>query len=192
MPPTLIRLPALACLAALALASCAPPPARYVVPPAPVAEARIAIPYASVAVRQVSLPTYAASEEIHVLTPEGAVKSSPGLLWADDPIRAMTQDIARDIGRMTRVRVAAEPWPFGGRAEAVVEIRISDMLAVMGGPFRLRGQYFVAPDTGRRDRGASFDIAIPLPAEAGPAEIAAARGQAVRDLARQIVREGLR
>jgi len=43
-----------------------------------------------------------------------------------------------------------------------------------------------------RDRALNFAISVPLAPEAGPAQIAAARGQAVAQLADFIAREGLR
>lgn len=179
-------------VAVLALSGCAGNPSRFIVPPAPVKTTRIAIAYGTVAVRDVSLPTYAASEEIHILGPDGALKSSPLVLWADDPVRAMTGDVARSIGRMTGARVAAEPWPFAERAQAVLEIRVAEMLATDSGQFRLSGQYFVAPDMGGRPRAGAFDVTVPLAAEGGPAAIAAARGQAMREMSEIIVRKGLR
>jgi len=182
----------LALIALAALAGCAGSASRFVVPPAPVDQARIPISYGTVVIRNVSLPTYAESEEIHMRGADGALTSSQTLLWADDPVRAVTQDVARYLAQMTGARIAAEPWPFAERAQASVEIRVADMLAEEAGPFRLTGQYFVAPDIGGRDRADGFDLTIPMPVDGGPAAIAAARGQAVRDLARIIARDGLR
>lgn len=178
-------------LAAL-LAACSASPARVTVPEAPVAGPRVASIHGTVAVREVALPSYAASEEIHVRGPDGALAAAPGVLWADDPTRAITGDLARYLGRMTGAVVAAEPWPFFDRADATLEVRVADMLAEADGQFRLSGQFFVAPERGRRTRSGSFDIAAPIADPGDPAAIAAARGQAVRDLAALIAREGLR
>lgn len=183
--------PALFALAAL-LAGCSGTSARYAVPDAPVSETRVAVRYGAVAIREVSLPTYASSEEIYRRGPEGALVSSPDVLWADDPVREMTGDLARYLGRITRATVAAEPWPFFERADATVEVRVADMLAEADGRFRLTGQYFVAPDSGARGRSGAFDIEVPIAEAGGPLAIAEARGAAVRDLATQIAREGLR
>ncbi|TCP41827.1 PqiC family protein [Rhodovulum marinum] len=178
-------------LAAL-LAACSASPARYTVPEVEVAGPRVPSIYGTVALREVALPAYAASEEIHFRGPDGALASAPDVLWADDPTRAITGDLARALGRITGATVAAEPWPFFDRPAATVEIRVSDMLAEADGRFRLTGQYFVAPETGRRTRSGSFALEAPIAAPGGPAPIAAARGQAVRDLATLIARDGLR
>ena len=65
------------------------------------------------------------------------------------------------------------------------------MLAQESGVFRLAGQYFVSSETGRA-RAQLFDLSVPVPLEAGATAIAAARAQAVRDLAVAIARDGLR
>ncbi|TCO70821.1 PqiC family protein [Rhodovulum euryhalinum] len=181
-----------AALLAALLAGCSGSPALYTVPEAPVAGPRLPSAYRTVALREVALPAYAASGEIHFRGLDGALTSSPDVLWADDPTRAITGDLARYLGQMTGATVAAEPWPFFDRAQATLELRVSDMLAEADGRFRLAGQYFVAPEHGGRGRSGSFALAIPIASGAGPAAIAAARGQAVRDLATLIAREGLR
>lgn len=174
------------------LAACSGAPARYAVPPAQDPTERVASRWGTVVVRDVSLPSYAASEEIHIRSADGALTSSPDLLWADDPERAVSLDLAGRLARLTGAQVAAEPWPFVERAEASVDVRVVEMLAEEGGTFRLSGQYFVAPDAGGRGRSGMFDIAVPFAPEGGPPAIAAARGQAVRTLAGQIARDGLR
>lgn len=185
-------LPRAFALGLMALAACSGSPDRYVVPPTPDEGSRIAIAYGTVAVREISLPSYAASEEIHVRMPDGALRSSADVLWADDPTRAMTGEVAGMLSRITGAQVAAEPWPFFDRARATVEIRVTDMFAEDGGPFRLSGQYFVVPESGGRGRAARFEIVTPIAPDGGPTAIAAARGVAVRDLARTIARDGLR
>jgi hypothetical protein len=186
---TALRLALIPALAALAACSA---PERYVVPQTPVEGARVPIRYGTVAIREVSLPTYAASEEIQSRGANGAVTSSGSVLWADDPARAITQDVARYLTEITGAQVAAEPWPFFDRAQATVEIRVSDMLAEADGSFRLTGQYFVAPDAGGRGRAGGFALAAPVAPDGGPAAIAAARGETVRDLSLLIARNGLR
>lgn len=175
----------------LALAACGPAPGRVAVPPAPT-EARVAVAYGTIEVRSVSLPTYALAEEIFVTGPDGALSRLPGVLWADEPARAMTLDLSRALGTITGARVAAEPWPFDALPDARVDIRVTEMVATPGAGFRLAGQYFVAAFDGS-DRGASrvFDITVPLgPADA--ATIARARAAATVQLAEAIARDGLR
>ncbi|MBL3552303.1 PqiC family protein [Rhodovulum sulfidophilum] len=185
-------LPAALVPLALALTACSGSPERYTVPDTAVDGPRLPVAWRSVAIRDVSLPTYAASEEIYSRSASGALTSSSAVLWADDPSRAITRDLARLLARMTGAQVAAEPWPFFDRAQATLEVRVADMLAESDGTFRLTGQFFVAPDAGGRNRAVPFAISAPIAAPAGPAEIAAARGVALRELATRIARTGLR
>ncbi|WP_417727851.1 PqiC family protein [Roseovarius sp.] len=176
-----------------ALGACSSvPEQRLTVPRAPV-EAKQRIAFASVALREVSLPGYAAGEQIYLSDSNGILSTQPGLLWADDPGRAITLELSRHLAQMTGARVAAEPWPFSGFPEAQVEVRIEEMVAQDIGVLRLSGQYFVSSETGRA-RARLFDLSVPVAADddAGVAAIAAARGQAVRDLAVEIARNGLR
>jgi uncharacterized lipoprotein YmbA len=183
---------ALAALAALpVLAACASiPEERIAVPRAELTgEQRIA--HASVALRNVSLPSYAAGETIFTEGETGRLIEVPGLLWADDPGRAMTLELARHLATITRARVASEPWPFFDTAEAEVEIRVEDILARADGTFRLSGQYFVTADAGP-DRARLFDLDVAIPSDSTPEDLAIARARLVRDLARDIARRGLR
>lgn len=183
------RFSALLLLAALA-ACTSVPEQRLTVPRAPV-ETKQRIAFASVALREVSLPVYAAGEDIYLSDALGVLRTQPGLFWADDPARAITLELSRHLAQITGARVASEPWPFGGFPEAQVEVRVEEMLAQEGGIFRLAGQYFVSSETGRA-RAQLFDLSVPVPVEAGATAIAAARGQAVQDLALAIARDGLR
>lgn len=184
--------PALALTLLATLSACGGTVERFAVP-TPAAEApmpRIASRYATIEVRQVSLPTYAASEEIASRSATGAITSDKSMLWADEPSRAMTLELARILGQMTRAQVAAEPWPFLDRASALVDVRVEEMVAEADGTFRLTGQYYVAPDSGVGGRSGLFEILAPVTGE-GPGALASARGAAVRQLAEQIARNGL-
>lgn len=180
------RKPALAALAlaTLSLAACQTTDIRYA---SPVIEptARIASRYASLEVVDVTMPAYAAKEEIFVEDPNGAIKA-PGPLWADNPARAMTLQLARDLAAITGATVAPEPWPFRGYPDAKVDVRFEEMLVAASGAFRISGQYFIAPDRGDRNRSGRFSISVPLPAQATPNAIATARGTATSSLAEQI------
>lgn len=188
-----MTLPLRLSLLALALAAgCAGPPARLAVPAiAPDGEARIG--FASVEVRDLSLPAYAQGEEVFAQSPEGLIERQAGLLWADDPVRAATLDLVRGLDALTAARIAGEPWPFDDYPEARVEVRIEDFVASAAtGTFRMSGQYFVADLTGgTRNRSARFDIAIPLP-DLGPGSIATARAQAMAEMATALAEGGLR
>lgn len=181
----------LICAVLVLVAGCSSvPDQRLTVPRSPV-EAKERIAFASVAVREVSLPGYAAGEQIYLADAAGLLSAQPGLFWADDPSRAITLELTRHLAQMTGARVASEPWPFGTFPEVQVEVRIEEMLAQDAGLFRLAGQYFISSESGRA-RARLFDLSVPLPDEGGAAAIAAARGQALRDLAVEIARNGLR
>lgn len=179
-------------LGAALLAGCTSTAERFAVPAPAAPMERQSIAYRSVELREVSLPTYAASEEIYVRDASGALTSSPSLLWADDPARAMTLEMARLMGQATGARVAPEPWPFRDRAGAIVEVRVEEMQPGTDGSFRLSGQYFVASDSGTRDRSGTFALVQSFDPAGGASAVAAARGAAVRDLTAQIARDGLR
>lgn len=185
-----------AALALLLLAACGPAPVRVPVPQAPVGEP-VAIAFAAVEVREVSLPLYAEGEDIFVQS-GGGLSPLAGAQWADDPARALTLDLARALSDLTGARVAPEPWPFEEDAGAVVDVRVSEIVARTGaagapGAFVLEGQAYVGAREGEgRDSAQDFAIAVPLPEGAGPGAIAAARAEATRALARQIAERGLR
>ncbi|PVA09154.1 hypothetical protein DC366_15710 [Pelagivirga sediminicola] len=177
--------------AALALSACGgTPDARVAVPRADAGQSQ-RIAYSSVALREVSLPTYAASEDIYISGADGVISPGAGLLWADEPARAITLELTRYLAQITGARVASEPWPFLERAQAEVELRIEEMLAHADGTFRLSGQYFVAPENGR-DRANFFSLAAPIGGTFSAQDIAAARGAVMRQLAGEIAAKGLR
>ncbi len=181
-----------AVLALALLAACGPAPARVAVPPAPIEE-RVAIAYRSVEVLTVSLPAYAMADEVFVTAADGTLERLGGVLWADDPARAMTLDLTRALGTITGARIAAEPWPFDARPVARLDVRVSEMVAVPGQGFRLTGQYCVgAFDGWDRAVARPFASAVRLAEGAGIGAISAARAAATAELALQIAREGLR
>lgn len=179
-----------ALIASLALSACDGGETRYTTPPLEPPE-RVAMRYDSLEIVSVSLPSYAATEEIYGTDEEGGIVPI-GPLWADDPARAVTLQLSRDLGRIGGAVVAPEPWPFRDFPDARVDVRMEEFLATGDGRFRISGQYFVAPeDEDGRNRAVRFDIAVPLGVGDGPAVIAAARSAAVRQLAVQIAENGL-
>ncbi len=185
-----LRFLALATLALLA--ACSSRPLRFTVPPAE-PEGRIGVSFSTVELLDVSLPAYAEGDEILVQVPGNALTAVSRAQWADDPARAVTLDLSRALGDVTGARVAPEPWPFEEPPEAQVDVRVAEIVADASGAFLMRGQYFVASQDGSgRDRASEFRVSIPLPAGAGPAAIAAARGQATLALAQEIASAGLR
>jgi uncharacterized lipoprotein YmbA len=160
--------------------------------PQPAVSETIQISYNSVEIRDVSLPSYAASDEIHREVLGGALESSTAVLWADAPARAVSLALSRNLSELTSAKIANEPWPFESFPQARVVVRIEEMVAGQNGFFRLKGQYFVASTRGNRERSGLFELLTAYDIEAGPNAIAAARGRAILDLAREIAQKGLR
>ena len=175
----------------LILAACAGTPDRYEVS-APEISETVRISFGAVEVREVSLPAYAAADEIAVQGADGKLTTSEGLLWADNPERAVALELARHISRLSGARVASEPWPFEALPDARLEVRFESLVAGADGKFRASGQYFVAVADGRRERSGLFELAVPFALDGGPQAIALARGQVILNLATHIARKGLR
>ena len=175
---------------ALTLAACGTPD-RYTAEPPTIAQ-KVRIAFGSVEVRKVSLPTYAAADEITRQDASGKLVADGDALWADSPERAVALELSRNLAQMTGARVASEPWPFEAFPDARLEVRFESMIAGADGQFRSAGQYFVAVADGRRERFGLFDLAVPLSAKAGPQEIAQARSQIILDLASFIATKGLK
>ncbi|MDF1726313.1 MAG: ABC-type transport auxiliary lipoprotein family protein [Sulfitobacter sp.] len=175
----------------LAIAACGGTAARYTTPSPAIAD-KIGIAFASVEVRDVSLPTYAAADEIHIQDADGTLVSSPDILWADAPERAVALELSRNLTRLTGRRIAAEPWPFESFPDARLEIRFTDLLATSAGQFRASGQYYVGVPDGGRERSGLFEEVVVFDPAGGPTAIATARSQLILNLATQIAREGLR
>lgn len=182
----------LAGLTLFALAGCAVTPDRYAVPaPEPVAQQRIA--FRALEIREVSLPAYAAADEISLQDTTGKLVSDGSVLWADTPDRAVALELARHLSRISGARVASSPWPFEAFPDARLDVRFETLVAGDDGQFRATGQYFVAVEEGKgRERSGYFELAVPYDVEGGPAAIAAARGRIIVDLAAFIARNGLR
>lgn len=167
------------------------PDLRVPVPEVPAAE-HVGIHFASIEVRDITLPSYAALEQIHVEAADGRLSPVGGLIWADDPVRGSSLELVRALSQITGAMVAGEPWPFDAYPAARVEVRLEEFVASRRGAFRISGQYFVAAlDGSGRDSAHLFSIEVPLAEDAGAEQIAAARAQAVAQLAAQIAREGL-
>ena len=180
-------MPRFSLLLALALAACSGDVARFAIDPAPVARAypdRIG----TAELREVSLPQYAADQEIAAQSEDGALRSNPKEIWADNPPRAVTLALARQISQLSGATVIAEPWPLADGPQRRIEVRVEQFMAQADGVVRLTGSYYVTPAMAEgRDIVRRFDLSVPLAGE-GPAAIAAAQSQAVAQLAEQIAR----
>lgn len=164
---------------------------RFAVSP-PVIGDTLRIGFSSVEVKDVSLPSYAASDEISIRGADGTLTSSSDVLWADAPDRAIALELSQNLARLTNRRVASEPWPFEEFPDARLEIRFSELVATSSGTFETSGQYFVAVADGRRERSGLFALTVAFDPKGGPNAIAKARGQLILDLARYIARNGLK
>lgn len=184
---TFLKIPAIATALAL-LAACGTPDRVAVLSPA-ITET-LPIRFASVEVKDVSLPSYAAADEIAQQAPDGTLVTSK-TLWADAPDRAIGLELSRNLARLTGRRIAAEPWPFAEDAAATLDVRFSDLVALTTGTYRATGQYFVGVFDGREGSG-QFDLSVAYDPAGGVAAIADARGRLILDLARFLAREGLR
>lgn len=178
----------IAAAAVVLLAACGAPDSIAVQPPAITETVRIG--FSSVEVKDVSLPSYASADEIAQQAPDGSLVTS-SVLWADAPERAIGLELSRNLAKLTKRRIASEPWPFEEEAAATLDIRFTDLIAGTDGVFRASGQYFVGVFEGR-ERSGLFDLNVGYDPEGGPAAIARARGQIVLDLAKFVARDGLR
>ena len=142
----------------------------------------------SAMVRTVSLPSYAAAEEIARETPQGLIAANEDILWADDPERAVTLVLTQSLSDILNTDVGPEPWPFVGLPDVAIDIRVARMLAGADGTFRLSGQFFVGGDgIAFRNSAQAFAIAVPMP-DQSVGSIATAQASALRQLAEQIAR----
>jgi len=179
----------IAAAAALAfLAACGTPESIAVKPPSVTHKVHIA--FSSVEVKDVSLPTYAAADEIAQQAADGTMITSK-VLWADAPERAIGLELSRNLAQLTKSRVASEPWPFEQEAAATLVVRFVDLAAGTDGVYRATGQYFVGVYEGR-ERSGTFDLNVTYDPAAGPAAIANARGRLVSDLSAFLARKALR
>jgi uncharacterized lipoprotein YmbA len=175
----------------LVLASCGAVPDRYTVATPAVTET-LRIGFNAVEVSDVSLPTYAAADEIVVQDANGKLVPSGAALWADDPERSVALELARNLAKLSNARVASEPWPFEAFPDARLEVRFESLVAQADGQFRATGQYFVGVTDERRERSGLFDLTVPFDTTGGPKAVTQARGQIILDLAKYIARKGLK
>ena len=171
----------------LVLAGCASQPDRLAFTPA--ASALQLQPLVrSAMVRTVSLPAYAAADEIPLQDASGLIIADTGILWADEPQRAMTLAISTTLVQIIGADVGPEPWPFLGLPDVSIDIRVTRMIAASDGTYQLAGQYFIGGDgIDFRNTARSFDIRQPM-ADQSLASISAAQSATVLALTEQIAR----
>ncbi|MEM7720135.1 MAG: ABC-type transport auxiliary lipoprotein family protein [Pseudomonadota bacterium] len=167
-------------------------PVRFATPASPPV-ARVSIPLSSIAVREVSLPSYATEEGVATVDASGAIIITPDTLWADEPSRAVTLRLTSALADATGRVVASDPWPFSANPDAVVEVRVETFIAEEAGRFVAEGRYYVAhEDEERTDHAHKFELIEPFDPARGFPGIAAARAEVIAALAEDIARRGLR
>lgn len=174
-------------LALAALSACSPLESRVALSPMPSSlELRPLV--GSAMIRTVSLPTYAAVEEIPFETIDGRIEVNEDVLWADEPERAVTLILTRTVGDILNTDVGPDPWPFAGLPDVSVDVRVQRMLGSADGTFALTGQFFVASEGAQfRDSTNSFEITQSI-TDTSLASIAAAQSAALLALSEQIAR----
>ncbi|MBQ2259918.1 MAG: membrane integrity-associated transporter subunit PqiC [Loktanella sp.] len=174
-------------LAVLGVAGCAAQPDRLAFTPA-ASTLQLQPLVRSAMVRTVSLPTYAAVEEIPLQDASGLITADSGILWADDPQRAITLAVSTTLAQIINADVGPEPWPFVGLPDVAIDIRVTQMIAGSDGAFRLAGQYFVGGDgIDFSNTARTFDIRQPM-ADQSLGSITTAQSAAILTLTEQIAR----
>ena len=168
-----------------ALAACSPPLDRLAMTPL-VSQLELRPLVGSAMVRTVTLPTYAAVEEVAFERPGGLIASNADVLWADDPQRAVTLVLTRTLSDILNTDVGPEPWPFVGLPDVAIDVRVERMLAGADGTFNLTGQFYVGGDgIDFRNSTDSFDINVAMPNQSLPS-IATAQAAALLSLSEEI------
>jgi len=169
------------------LAACGQQASQLLVPQTPT-ELRLRPAVGSLEVRDISLPAYAAGSDVLALTGANRLDVVPGVIWADGPERALTQNLAAALGTITGARVSTEPWAFAEPPAASLTVRVTRLAGAPGGTLEFAGQYVLAPvASGLADRAGDFAIRVPVAGDT-PEALAAAQGQAVAELAETVAR----
>lgn len=140
----------------------------------------------TIEVLEVSLPLYMQGEEIPMMGEDGAIHTDPNAVWADEPARAISLNLAEALSRLSGGVVSVEPWPLDDPASRRLDVRVKTLLAGNDGNLKFSGQYFLVSESGKRPKVEWFDISVPLDSKTG-ASIANATGLATQQLARQIL-----
>lgn len=179
-------------LAALLLAACAgsgtgPTGPRLHLLEAPPPPAGGAVS-ATVGLREVALPLYARRDRI-AAQQDGAIFASDDNRWAEEPPRAATRLLARQLAARIGGSVLVEPWPPGAAPEIVVSVAVDRFIGALAEPggdaggATIEGQLtLVRAD--RRGAPATTSFALSAPATGpGYGGLVGAYGGAVAELA---------
>ncbi|MEM8841339.1 MAG: PqiC family protein [Pseudomonadota bacterium] len=117
--------------------------------------------------REIALPLYARRPQIASLQPGGIVTLSDDHRWAEDPGRAVSRMVARNLTTAAGIPVLLEPWPNGVTPDLRLEVEIDYFIGSLDGALRLEGEYHLA-NTGAFDRPTTRPFAITTPVEPAP------------------------
>ncbi|MDA7422109.1 PqiC family protein [Tritonibacter multivorans] len=167
------------------VAACSSNDERYLLPEV-TDVAQVRSPVRSVEVQEIDLPDYVADSSIFLPDENGILRLQKNQSWADEPARAMTEQLSAGLDLALKADVASEPWPFVDRPQAQVEVRLQGLTVLPSQTLRMTGQFFVKSDdfiglqTSKR-----FAIEVPIDGEGIPA-LAAARRDAMHKLVARI------
>jgi uncharacterized lipoprotein YmbA len=175
---------ALLLAAALAVAACGGDTSYYLLPP-PGAAARQGSA-GSIAVADISLPSYAGAIEIASLTGPGQAALAKQALWADTPQRALTRHLVASLEARLGARVLGEPWPGYDPPGLRIEVIVDRMIGSPGGGLEFSGQFvIVAVERGNIVAADRFALTVPSQGEGYPG-LLAAHARAIELLADRI------
>lgn len=174
----------------LFLAACAAAPAKprlYLMEAEAPAQAG-APARASVGLREAALPLYARRQQIAARDATGAITAADEHRWAEEPSRAATRLLARNLASLRGAPVYPDPWPQGASPDLIATVEVDRFLGELGGEVALDGQITLARMSARGDPATgAFAIRVPVNG-ADHSALAAAYGAALAKLAREMDR----
>jgi uncharacterized lipoprotein YmbA len=183
--PRALSIPAAVALAGL-LAACGGTSDYYLLPPPQPAAERFASPVGTIAVADISLPTYAEALEIAELVGPGTLTLDSAASWADTPRRALTRHLAAALEARLNARVGTDPWPGYDDPGLRIEVAADRFVGAPDTGLVFTGQYFaVVPESGRIVAAERFSIQVPPQGE-GFVGLATAHARAMDVLADDI------
>ncbi|EFL87686.1 conserved hypothetical protein [Ahrensia sp. R2A130] len=142
----------------------------------------------TIAVDKVTLPSYAKETNLFMRNAAGALVPVPQADWADDPERALSLTLVRNLTEITGAKVALDPWPLDGEPEADLRVEVEEMIVNANRVMTLSGQYAV-----RRGSSRTSDTVQPFSVKTNAAslkaqDIVAAHAQVWKQLAERIAK----
>ena len=175
--------PLLALLLLVAACAAAPQQRQYLLEaPAPAATAAAPAGVNAVGVREIAFPLYARRQQIPSQDPDGAIVASDTFRWAEEPPRAATRLLARNLAVALNAPTYVEPWPQGTAPKAIIAIEVDRFIGALGGDVRLEGQIMISHPGAAGDRTTTrFAVTEPVGGDTH-ADLAGAYGRAIARL----------